>query len=390
MKELMMKQTSRLYSIAQQNDTPVYVYDKTYLTDRAKGLLKICRESGTILRYAVKANPHPKIIKLFDNLGLHFDASSEFEAEHLVKLGIKPEKISLSSQQPPKDMMAMLKSGVKFVATSLNQLDLISQSGWQGSIAVRINPGIGSGHSRRTNTGGITSSFGIWHDYLPEVLAWQERLGANINRLHFHIGAGVDSKIWRRAIQAALKIMRQVPTAEILNMGGGYKVARMPGEKEADMGEIVAIFTEELRKFRQSTGREIHLEIEPGTWLVANSAVLLAEIVDIVDTGANGYTFLKLNTGMNDLLRPTLYGAQHSITVLNDAKTQKDYVVVGHNCETGDILTPAPGQPEEIAPRKLNEAKIGDIVAIGGVGAYGAAMRAVGYNSFPSANEIFI
>ena len=93
---------------------------------------------------------------------------------------------------------------------------------------------------------------------------------------------------------------------------------------------------------------------------------------------------------MNDLLRPTLYGAQHPIDVLTSAKTHRDYVIVGHNCESGDLLTPEPGNPENIMPRRLKEAHIGDLVIIGGAGAYAASMRAIGYNSFPSAAEVFI
>jgi len=80
---------------------------------------------------------------------------------------------------------------------------------------------------------------------------------------------------------------------------------------------------------------------------------------------------------MNDSCDAAMYGAQHEIKVLNKSTRQKAYVVVGHNCETGDILTPAPGNPEAIKPRQLNEATIGDLVAIYDVGAYGASMRAV-------------
>jgi diaminopimelate decarboxylase len=156
------------------------------------------------------------------------------------------------------------------------------------------------------------------------------------------------------------------------------------------MAAVMKVFTEEVANFTEKTNRKLNLEIEPGTWLVANSGTLLSTIVDIVDTGQDGYKFIKLDTGMNDILRPSLYGAQHPITVLNDTSTQEEYVIVGHNCESGDILTPETGDPERIRPRLLNKASIGDIVAIGGSGAYCASMRAIGYNDFPSANEILV
>jgi diaminopimelate decarboxylase len=93
---------------------------------------------------------------------------------------------------------------------------------------------------------------------------------------------------------------------------------------------------------------------------------------------------------MNAILRPSLYGAQHPIEVINDSKYLKDYVVVGPCCESGDILTPAPGDPEEIQPRQLKAADTGDIVAIGAVGAYCASMSANRYNDIPPATEIIL
>lgn len=83
-------------------------------------------------------------------------------------------------------------------------------------------------------------------------------------------------------------------------------------------------------------------------------------------------------------------GAQHPIAVLNNAADTQEYVVVGHCCESSDLLTPASAQPDVIASRHLNRAKVGDIVAVGGVGAYCASMSAVGYNAFPSAKEVII
>jgi diaminopimelate decarboxylase len=370
--------------------TPLYLYSRHTLEDQAKNLLALSCPFGFIPRYAVKANPHHDIIHLFNEKGLHFDASSEFECEHLLALGIDPSKISLSSQQPPDSLKHLLNKGVKFVATSLHQLDLVSQTGWRGNLAVRVNPGIGSGHTNRTTTGGINSSFGIWHEYLPQVLQWQSKSGCVIDRLHIHIGSGSDIKIWQQVMVEALKIVDQLPSVVTLDIGGGYKVGRMPGEQSINLPAVVEDFNIQLIDFHGKTKREIALEIEPGTWLVANAGILLSEIVDIVDTGPSGFNFIKLNTGLNDLLRPALYGAQHPIKVLNNSHEQRSYVVVGHNCESGDLLTPALAEPEQLGPRLLNEPKIGDLVAIGGVGAYSASMRAIGYNSFPAAKELVI
>lgn len=370
--------------------TPLYVYSRDYLNSQAKSLYNLCSENRILLRYAVKANPHEQILKIFKEVGLHFDASSEYEAQRLLSSGISADKICLNSQQPPKDMSKILASGLNFVATSFHQLELAKQSGHKGNIGIRVNPGLGAGHNNRTKTGGIASSFGIWHEYLPNLLDWQKTSNLTIDRMHMHIGSGGDPKIWEDLIDKSLELVKHMPDVNILNIGGGFKIARMEGAPQADLLSLLPMFAKKASEFKQSTGREIKLEIEPGTWLVANSGALLAAATDIVDTGPQGYSFIKVNTGMNDFLRSAMYGAQHPIKVLNDSHEQKEYVVVGHNCETGDILTPAPSDPEEVATRTLAVTSIGDLVSIGGVGAYGASMRAIGYNDFPAAKEFFV
>jgi diaminopimelate decarboxylase len=181
-----------------------------------------------------------------------------------------------------------------------------------------------------------------------------------------------------------------MPDVTSLDIGGGFKIAYMDGEVEADMPLVSELFGQKLSEFAEKTGRQLLLEIEPGRWLVAHGSVLITEVVDIVDTGTDGYTFLRTNTGMNDFLRAAMYGAQHRIEVLNDINEQTDYAVVGHNCETSDILTPAPHDPEGIGPRKLNRTNIGDLLAIYDTGAYCASMSTKGYNAYPTAQEVFI
>jgi diaminopimelate decarboxylase len=149
---------------------------------------------------------------------------------------------------------------------------------------------------------------------------------------------------------------------------------------------------EKLRQFAEETGRQIHLEIEPGTYLVANACAVLSKVQDTVSTGANGYEFLKLDTGMTEILRPSLYGAQHPISILQADPVDQacDYMIAGHCCESGDILTPAPGDPEGLATRRLPRACIGDLCVIDGAGAYCAAMSAKHYNSYPEAAEVLL
>ena len=384
-----MQDDKILVATAQEHGTPLYVYSLDTLKARANELVKLELPFGLIARYAAKANMNPEIIKLFNEIGLSFDASSSYEAMELIRMGVSPNKISLSSQQPAHNLDEELKLGVQFVATSLNQLKLFIESpNHPKEIGLRVNPGSGAGANNRLTTGGINSSFGLWHEYVGEALEVSSKQGVKITRLHIHFGSGADPDIWAGVIDTALDIVAKMSDVTSLDIGGGFKVRRAEGEKGADMQKIAETFSTKLHQFASTTGRKLRLEIEPGTWLVARAGLLLAEIVDIVDTGTAGRTFLRLNTGMNDLIRPAIYGAQHDIKVLNEATKQKSYIVVGHNCETGDILTPADGNPEEFSERTLNEASIGDVVAIYDTGAYGRYFSVQGYNSFPSAKEV--
>lgn len=379
------------YEIVGEHGSPAFVYSREQLSERARELMALELPYGLTVRYAMKANPHPEVVKLFAGEGLHFDASSSYEAAELIKQGIPGAHISLSSQQPAHNLPELLGAGVRYVATSMRQLELFAASVKSGArVALRVNPPNGNGANNRVTTGGANSSFGLWYEYLDDALQLAAAKGLVIDRLHVHIGSGADLSAWGQAMDDALVIARRMPDVMTLDIGGGFKVSRYTGEKEADMPAIAALFAGRLQSFAAEAGRQLKLEIEPGMWLVAHAGVLLAEVADIVDTGRDGYTFLRLNTGLNDFIRPAMYGAQHHISVLNGAAEQAEYVVVGHCCETSDILTPAPGDPEAIAPRRLNKASIGDLVAIADTGAYCHTFSTTGYNAFPPAAKVFV
>jgi diaminopimelate decarboxylase len=187
-----------------------------------------------------------------------------------------------------------------------------------------------------------------------------------------------------------LDLVEQVPEAARVNLGGGFKVGRMPGEVSADLQDVGHHVERELIEFQERVGRKLHLEVEPGTYLVANAGAVVASCIDVVDTGADGYQFAKLDTGMTEVTRPALYGAQHPITVMAEDRPEANVVFVGPCCESGDILTPTPGDPEALAPRTSRKPNIGDLVVIGGAGAYCAAMSTINYNSYPQSPEVML
>ena len=380
--------------LANNYGTPLFVYSSKTIIESAQAMLSISAPFGLTIRYAMKANPYPEILKTLQKITIKIDASSGYEAELAIAAGYQPEDILLTSQQIPDNLKSLVEQGVQYNATSLHQLEtygkLFGGVKQFSNISVRINPGVGSGHSAKTNVGGLTSSFGIWHEYIDEIYKLIDRHNLKICRLHTHIGSGADPQVWQQSLAISLELLKHFENATTINLGGGFKVARVDGEKEADMKVIGKMLVDELQDFTNSYGRKLHLELEPGTFLVANAGLLVAKVEDLVDTGKDGYKFIKLNTGMNDILRPSLYGAQHPIAVLSDMDEIGEYVVVGHNCESGDLLTPVPGDPEVLQVRKLTVPAIGDLVVIGGVGAYCASMSAHGYNSYPNAKEVLV
>ena len=386
---------TQVRDIANEFGTPTFVYSQKTLEEQADAALNFPNEFGLTVRFAMKANPNANILRIFNNKGIHLDASSEHEVERAVKAGIPPETILLTSQQLPGNRGSMFNSGVQFNACSLNQLMAYGEAHFGREVGVRINPGSGSGGSNKTNTGGPGSSFGIWHEQFKDVLKIAEKYDLKINRVHTHIGSGSDPEVWKKVAGMSLGLVERFLDAghkvDTLNLGGGYKVGRMSFEKSTDLQECGMPVKQAFIDFYGKTGEKLKLEIEPGTFLVANAGVVIARVDDIKSTP--DYDFIMTNSGMTELTRPSLYGAQHPIVVvprINEFRSTEKYVVSGHCCESGDILTSAEGDPELLGPRYLKEAKPGDLVVIGGAGAYCASMSTKNYTSYPEAAEVLV
>jgi diaminopimelate decarboxylase len=380
----------RAEEVRRRFGTPCYVYDRAALERAARHALAFPAPFGVTVRYAMKANPSRGVLEVFRGMGLHVDASSDFEVERALRAGFAPQAIQLTSQMPSRSLAEHLRRGVLFNACSLHQLESFGRVAPGGEVSVRMNPGLGTGSTRRTNTGGPASSFGIWHEYLEDVRALAQRHRLRITRLHSHVGSGTDPEVWKRCSRMTLELAAKLPEVAIVNLGGGFKVGRMPEEPTVDLADVGGHVRTELEEFRDRDGRRLHLEIEPGTYLVARAGAVVATCVDVVDTGRDGFFFAKLDAGMTEVTRPSLYGAQHPIDVLVTGRDAAEVVFVGPCCESGDILTPAPGDPEALRPRWVPRPRIGDPVVIGGAGAYCAAMSTINYNSYPQAPEVML
>jgi len=375
--------------------TPCFLYDEETIRAQADVVKRFPAPFGLFPRYAMKACPTRAVLGILREEGFGIDASSTHEVERAVRAGFAPSSISLSTQELSDDFVRWVGEGVLVNACSLAQLERYGERFPGTGVGLRFNPGLGSGGTAKTNVGGPSSSFGIWHGKKDEVKRILEAHSLTAERIHTHIGSGSDPAVWQRTARLSLALVREFPDVRCLNLGGGYKVARTVDETGTDLLRIGDPVARALEEFAAETGRRIRLEVEPGTFLVANAGFLVARVQDIVDTGAEGHRFLKLDAGMTEVLRPSLYAAQHPLALVprDPARGGPDtpytpYVVVGHCCESGDLLTPAPGDAEALSERILPGARIGDWCVIGGVGAYCSAMSTKNYNSFPEAPEV--
>lgn len=381
--------------LAEDIPTPFFVYDKATLIEAAQATEEFQAPHGLTVRYAMKANPKKAILNTFREQGLSIDASSGEEAKKAIDVGFEPNDISLTSQLIPRNLSKLVGQGIKYNATSLHQLENFGKSFPLSKVGIRVNAGLGSGGSHKTNVGGPASSFGVWHEDLHDAQRIVNRYGLTVETFHSHIGSGSDPQVWKKVAGMCIDIMRQHPglfsQTENLNLGGGYKVGRMSYETSTDLREISSPIAEEVASFSEERSAPLNLEIEPGTFLVANAGAIISRIRDIKSTGAQGYTHYICDSGMTENLRPSLYGAQHPLIVVNQKRNNSDQteaVVHGRACESGDLMTPDPEDPTKLKPRLMKTADIGSLLVIGGAGAYCESMSARGYNSYPKADAV--
>ncbi len=387
------KEEKIFQEIAQEFGTPAYVYFQSKIEKQIKTIQRYKAPYGLTVRFAMKASPNLSILKLMDKNRVCIDASTYQEAYRAIEAGINPEKILLTSQQFPnkQDFVKLIKKGVQYNATSINQLKLYGENFPNTDISIRFNIGIGSSWTAKMDTGGLNSSFGIFEKF-EEIKKMLEKYNLNLIRFHMHIGSGSDPKKQTDALKKALKIIEKYETIKILNMGGGFKVSRVEGEKETNVIELSKKGEKILKDFYKKTGRKIKLEIEPGTFLVANAGYIVSKITDIVDTGENGMNYIKTDTGMNDNTRVALYGAQHPIyhIPVRKSKEKVKYVFSGECCESSDVLTCEKNNPEKQKAVEIKKAEVGDLIIQGGTGAYCAGMSLGNYNSKPRSAEVLV
>lgn len=352
----------------------LYVYDTDTLRTAVADVKSI--EMLDRIFYSVKANPNPEILRIFHAAGLGFECVSPGEIDHVRRVlpEIEPDEVLFTPNFAPRDeYVAGFEFGAHVTLDNLYPLEAWPEVFRNRDLFIRVDPGRGHGHHKYVRTAGAQSKFGVSPDQLDHLEALIEEVGARVIGLHAHVGSGIiASETWSETAVFLATLADRFKDVRILNVGGGLGVSERQGSPALDLEEV----NEQLARFRSANPR-FSLWMEPGRFLVARGGILLARVTQVKRKGSARY--VGLETGMNSLLRPALYGAYHEIVNLTrlDAPLAVTVDVVGPICETGDVLGYG---------RRLPVTEEGDVILIATAGAYGRVMSSF-YNMREPAPE---
>ncbi|MCL2032425.1 MAG: diaminopimelate decarboxylase [Methanomassiliicoccaceae archaeon] len=369
--------------IAEEFGTPVYAIEEKRLRENYRNIYgAFSKHMRTQVHYACKANSSLAVLKILESEGSCIDAVSIGEIMTCLKAGFTPDRIIFTGNNiSNEELRAVTGLGVMVNIDSASELERLAKIKKGLPVSFRITPGVGSGHSGKVITGAEGSKFGIPRKEVIKTYLRAKELGFEPRGIHVHIGSGgQSSEPFTEVMEVLVEMTNQLKDngidLEFIDMGGGMGVPYRPNEPEMDIGELAANLTEMV--LEETDVRT--LKLEPGRYIVCDTAVLLTRCVDVKDAGVKKY--VGVDTGFNTLIRPAMYEAYHHVEIGNKfgkACTAK-YDVVGPICETGDYFA---------RDRVLPNPEEGDIVVIYDAGAYGFSMSS-NYNSRPLCREVLV
>ncbi len=364
--------------LAAAHGTPFYLYELDRIEAQHRLLQAALAPARARIAYACKANFHPAIFALMRDLGVGIDAVSPMEVERALATGIPAADILFTANNvAPAAIFDLHDRGVRVNLGSLSDVRRFAAQRSGTAVFLRFNPGIGGGHHAHVVTGGLDSKFGILEDDLREARDVLAARDIQVVGLHAHIGSGnLDPAPLLEAARRLAHAAALFPHLQALNVGGGLGIPYRRGDPEFALDAYGAGLRAVLSEVETELGRSLELWVEPGRFLVAQAGTLVARVTCRKETA--GHIYIGLDTGMNHLLRPALYGAYHAIRNLSAPDAPIECVdVVGNICESADIFA---------ANRPLPSPQEGHLLAIENVGAYGFAM-ASHYNLWPLPRE---
>ncbi|MFH1304898.1 MAG: diaminopimelate decarboxylase [Candidatus Omnitrophota bacterium] len=368
--------------IAKKAGTPVYIYSKNTFIDHYRKLEHALKDMAPLICFSVKSNSNLSVLKTLVDAGAGLDIVSGGELYRAGLVKADPKKIVYAGVGKKKDEIeAAIKYGVFFFnVESLEELEAINRSARALSrtvnVAIRLNPDVSVSTHRYITTGKAQTKFGIDFKTAKSIFlsAWRYR-NVRLKGVHVHIGSQILSAApFRSAIQKVLKFLGENDIfMEYINIGGGLGIVY-----SFEMPQTAARFAAKIAPLIRKSG--LKLIVEPGRFISGQSGIMVTKVLYRKKTGKK--RFVIVDGGMNDLIRPSLYEAYHSIipVVKTRARNRDNYDIVGPICETGDFLA---------KKRNLAPLKQGDLLAVMGAGAYGYTMSS-NYNSRSRAPEVMV
>lgn len=376
-----------LAEIAAQAGTPCYVYSNATLVRHARVIAEAFRGIDVLVAYSVKANGNLAVLATLAREGCGADVVSGGELMRARRAGIPAAKIVFSGVgKTAAEMDHALKEGIhQFNVESAAELRLLSQvaarAGKTAPIALRVNPDVAAGGHPNISTGKAGDKFGVpWGD-AEALYAEAARLpGIEAVGVDVHIGSQIGDLAPMRAafekvVGLALRLRGQGHDIRRIDVGGGLGIPYKEGDAPPPPAAYAAMIADVTK------GLGFELILEPGRVIAGNAGVLLTTA--LYEKAAPDRTFLIVDAGMNDLIRPALYGAHHDILPLAEPAAgapRKTYDVVGPICESTDKFATS---------RTIPEAKAGDLLAFMSAGAYGAVLSS-SYNARPLVPEVLV
>lgn len=373
-----------LQRLAEQHGTPAYVYSQGTLTDHFDRLTQALAPLPHRICYAVKANSNAAVLRVFAERGAGFDIVSGGELFRVIKAGGDPHRAIFAGVGKTEDEIeyALRNNILFFTVESDVELERINAVARRmkttARFSVRVNPNVDAHTHRYITTGTHANKFGLEFDTARAVYRRATKLPhVRAVGVQMHIGSQITStgpyvKAIRRLAGFVNELRALGVSLEYVDIGGGMGIIYRD-ETPPTPVEFAAAVVPLLRTMNAT------ILFEPGRFLVGNAGVLLTTVQYVKRTAAK--TFVIVDAGMNDLIRPALYEAYHQILPVRARRgAAKPVDVVGPICESGDFFA---------QQRPLPPVQSGDVLVIRSAGAYGFAM-ASNYNSRPRAVELMV
>lgn len=389
-----------LEAIAARVGTPFYVYSAETLRRRIGDVQRMMDQPHLQARFAMKSCSVRRVLEEVQRAGIWIDAVSGNEVLRAqgagFAMGCEPPVVLLTADVFRDNAMSVVKE--QHILPNIGSPAMIAEleaAGYRGPIAVRLNPGFGHGHVRECDTGGPSSKHGIWHDEALAVRNAAEVAGLPVVMLHAHIGSGpkIDefTANMGKLAEFFAAMIPDFPDLSAVNFGGGIPHPYRPEQPTIDLTPVGKALANAQQLLSRAAGREIRVEIEPGRYFVAPSAALVTRVRDLKHTHENekgpGHSFVMVDAGFTDLVRPAMYGSYHHITVHGGGGPVTPVVVAGPLCESGDVFTR--DSHDFLDPRPIPLPKRGDLLILHDAGAYGFTMSS-NYNSLGRAPQVWL